>query len=58
MQEAIRKSIAEFSEFFDDITTSDLQGIVDVRASEITKTKLYSKEAREVAEQILTGIPA
>ena len=56
MKEAIRKSIKEFWGYFDDVTTSDLQGMVDVRAAQITKSKLYSPKAREVAEQILSGI--
>jgi len=56
MINAINKSIEEFADLVEDLTTSDLQGIVDVRAAEITKTKLYSEQANAVAELILSGI--
>jgi hypothetical protein len=56
MINAINKSINEFAELYEDIATSDLQGIIDVRAAEITKTKLYSEQANAVSEQILSGI--
>jgi hypothetical protein len=53
---AINDSIKEFLEIVEDISTSDLQGIVDVRAMEITRTKLGSQEANKVAERILSGL--
>ena len=53
---AIKDSIQEFLEIVEDISTSDLQGIVDVRAMEITRTKLGSHESNMVAERILSGL--
>jgi hypothetical protein len=53
---AINDSIKEFLEIVEDVSTSDLQGIVDVRAMEITRTKLGSQEANKVAERILSGL--
>ena len=53
---AINDSVKEFLEIAEDINTNDLQGIVDVRAMEITKTKLGSPESNAVAERILSGI--
>jgi len=55
-QKAIKKSVEEFLEIYDDVSTSDLQGIVEVRAAEISKSKLYSDKAWGISERILSGI--
>ena len=51
--EMITKSVVEFYDLMEDVSRGDLQGIVEVRAAEITGAALYSDEAWAVSEEIL-----
>ena len=50
---AVTKAVEEFSKIKDDVTRSDLQGIVDVRAAEIAGNRIYSDCTLDVSEEIL-----
>jgi hypothetical protein len=62
MQYAIRKAIEEFTPLYDEVTTSDLQGICEARAINILRTFGHLFDVNDVpsvmavSEQILRGI--
>lgn len=59
MKEAINKAIEEFTPLYDDVTTSDLQGIVDARSMQIVKSVFGDDDyikVMAVSDEILTGI--